>query len=72
MAWQLSFDDTGGYDCISAAFVVAKEGTTEKIVIDGKDFGWTHGWDPAPDGAYERMRTIGTNILVTLNKLDTP
>ena len=68
--WTLEFDETGGYDCISSAYVISNATTKERIVIDGRDFGWQHSWEIPMAGVKQRMHAVATATMVSLNKLD--
>lgn len=68
--WRVEFDENGGYDCMSAAFIL-KKGTgtnAEQIVIDGKDFDWGRFWYKPGKGTKERMLLIANTIAETLNE----
>ena len=63
--WTYSFDETGGYDCMSSAFVITNG--SEQVVVDGKDFGWYEFWIDNPM-AKARMLVVAETICQALNK----
>lgn len=63
--WSYSFDETGGYDCISSAFIVTNG--SEEIAVDGKNFGWYAFWESNPI-TKARMLVVAETICQALNK----
>jgi hypothetical protein len=38
--WKVEFDSSGGYDCMTPAFIVTNDHTGEEVAVDAKNFGW--------------------------------
>lgn len=73
MPWKVTFEEHGGYDAMSSAYLVTNTKTGEAIAIDGgSGFGWYRAWDPAPPGKKERMEAVANAIAFALNDLDYP
>ncbi len=54
--WRYEFDETGGYDCMSAAFIVYTPSNKMAFAIDVADF-ITHEEELAePDGGWDLRR----------------
>lgn len=74
--WMVTFDEIGGYDCMTPAYTVERVDSMERIVVDAKDFSW-HEDNPGCGinfalhaATLERCEVIATAIAVALNILE--
>lgn len=71
MKWEVWFDEHGGYDCITDAWVISRNACVdpengEKIVIDCKDFG-QNSWKDREEGSIDRAEVFADKICAALN-----
>lgn len=71
--WRYEFDESGGYDCMSAAYLIFDKYNEQRLTVDTKDFAGFDGtsittsWQPLPEA--EEMAKF---IVEKLNLRDNP
>jgi hypothetical protein len=76
--WRVSYDEHGGYDCMTSSFDVLKTGegpygptVLQAIVLDLGDYGERTTWDPdEPKADYEQAWQDARTICEALNARD--
>lgn len=73
--WKVTFNESGGYDCMTPAHHVERENSREVVVVDAKNFGWFEAElyaedHPARAAVLARCEQIATLIALALNTLE--
>lgn len=69
--WTLEFRDTGGYDCMTGAWIISDENRTI-AVVDQADYGQDHcdwEWKSAEAEAIARLIVAAPELLSTLKRM---
>lgn len=64
--WTYEFEEDGGYDCMTDAFLLKRDGRT-LIVIDLENFGQASNEPPPPEAAAEAEQ-LALKIVKALNE----
>lgn len=63
--WTCEFDETGGYDCTSCAYIIKEDGV-ERLIIDNRQFRDKTAWNmDVPD---VEMTALANKIVKFLNE----
>ena len=65
--WTYEFEEDGGYDCMTGAFVLKRDGRP-LIVIDLENFGQASGQRPPPPEAVAEAEQLALKIVKALNE----